>query len=341
MAPGRTHEDDDPVTAEYDVYVTPASAEQMYLLQYPVRARHQPYNERHGARPTEMRIKPQAGFIEMDVQLNTSANFNKFQGLVWGDAMRKAQAAGNATYGAAAGFAPAGAPKGRGRGAGGVGGEASSMEAIDSNLSRFNDSLNRNIVYTKQTLGGQIVQDETGNPNYMLGAFRGNELHLTRLDGIVQMRPQFHNVDAVVHQETAARRSEAADERKPAQAMALAQTYKDNRDIDNLEGLRAKNLLLLAQEEKWTKFNYFDEDEPESFEAYHERLFVPETESAAHLKSTLTNEAYLDAISAPRIDPSGRKKKRPLTKKQMTAIEQAEDDVEVRQPDDDAADAVQ
>jgi len=42
----------------------------------------------------------------------------------------------------------------------------------------------------------------------------------------------------------------------------------------------------------------------------------------------MTNEEYLDAISAPRHDPSGRRKKRPLTRKQRAAIEQAEDDVE-------------
>lgn len=204
----------------------------------------------------EMRIKPQAGFIELDIGMNTSANFNKFQGLVWGEAMRKSQAAGTSTFGAAAGFAANHAPKGRGRG----GADAAPGESIDSNLARFNDSVNRNIVHHKQTLGGQIVQDEHGNPNYMLGAFKGNELHLTRLDGLVQMRPQFHHVDAVTHQETAARRSEAAEERKPAQALALAQTYKDNRDVPHLEELRAKNLLALAQEEKWTNFLYYDED---------------------------------------------------------------------------------
>lgn len=77
--------------------------------------------------------------------------------------------------------------------------------------------------------------------------------------------------------------------------------------------------------------------EPESYEAYHERLFVPETDNAVRLKSNLTNENYLDAISAPRIDPSGRKKKRPLTKKQMNAIELAEDDVEVHPDLGDAA----
>lgn len=227
----------------------------MYLLQHPIRKREQPYNERSGARPIEMRIKPQAGFIEMDVGLNPSVNFNKYQGLVWGEALRKAQTTGHPTFGAAAGFAANNAPKGRGRGA-----DAASSESIDANLSRFNDALNRNIVHHKQTLGGQIIHDDEGSPNYMLGAFRGSELHLTRLDGVVQMRPQFHHVDAVTHQETAARRSEAAEERKPAQALALAQTYKDNRDVVNLEELRAKNLLHLAQEEKWTHFNYFDED---------------------------------------------------------------------------------
>ena len=257
----RTHQDDhddddDPVTAEYDVYVTPASAEQMYLLQYPIRRRDQPYNERNGARPMEMRIKPQAGFIEMDIGMNTSANFNKYQGLVWGEAMRKSQAAGNTTFGAAAGFAPTGPSKARGRGAA----EVANGDSIDSNLTRFNDAVNRNLVHQKQTLGGQIVLDETGNPNYMLGAFRGSELHLTRLDGVVQMRPQFHHVDAVTHLETAARRSEAAEDRKPAQALALAQTYKDSRDVTDLEELRAKNLLALAQQEKWTTFNYYDED---------------------------------------------------------------------------------
>lgn len=225
----------------------------MYLLQYPIRDRRQPYNERNGARPLEMRIKPQAGFIEMDIGMNTSANFNKYQGLLWGDAMKKSQAAGTTTFGAAAGFAVSAPSKGRPQ-------RDAPGEDIDTNLSRFNDAVNRNIVHHKQTLGGQILQDEPGNPNYMLGAFRGNELHLTRLDGVVQMRPQFHHVDAVVHQETAARRSEAADERKPAQALALAQTYKDNRDVDNLEELRAKNLLLMAKEEKWTTFNYYDED---------------------------------------------------------------------------------
>lgn len=68
--------------------------------------------------------------------------------------------------------------------------------------------------------------------------------------------------------------------------------------------------------------------EEASYETYHDRLFLKQPAEAQPLKSQMTNEAYLDAISAPRVDPSGRKKKRPLTKKQMERIEAAEDDVE-------------
>lgn len=68
-----------------------------------------------------------------------------------------------------------------------------------------------------------------------------------------------------------------------------------------------------------------------------ERLFVNNTEHTVRLKSSLRNEEYLDAISAPRIDPSGRKKKKPLTKKQMNAIELAEDDVDIQHEAEDEA----
>lgn len=60
-------------------------------------------------------------------------------------------------------------------------------------------------------------------------------------------------------------------------------------------------------------------------------LFVQDPDNAATLKSSMTNEEYLDAISAPRHDPSGRRKKKPLTRKQRAAIELAEDDVDLQE----------
>lgn len=165
-------EDDDPVIAEYNVFITPRQLEQIYLLQYPNRNRSQAYNDRNGARPTDFRLKPQAGFMEMDIGMNPSANFNKFQSLVWGEAIRKAKGnGGSGTFGAAAGFAPTKGGKGRGKQEGGE-------MSVDQGLSRFQEAVNRDAVFQKQTLGGQILQDEAGNPNYMLGAFRGGEFCL-------------------------------------------------------------------------------------------------------------------------------------------------------------------
>jgi len=64
-------------------------------------------------------------------------------------------------------------------------------------------------------------------------------------------------------------------------------------------------------------------------------LFVQQTANAGRLQSSMNNEEYLDAISAPRNDPGGRRKKRPLTRKQRKAIDLAEDDIEVvDQPQD-------
>lgn len=165
-------EDDDPVIAEYNVFITPRQLEQIYLLQYPNRNRSQAYNDRNGARPTDFRLKPQAGFMEMDIGMNPSANFNKFQSLVWGEAIRKAKGnGGNGTFGAAAGFAPTKGGKGRGK-------QENGEMSVDQGLARFQEAVNRDAVFQKQTLGGQILQDEAGNPNYMLGAFRGGKFCL-------------------------------------------------------------------------------------------------------------------------------------------------------------------
>lgn len=151
------------------MYITPRQLEQIYLLQYPNRNRSQAYNDRNGARPVDFRLKPQAGFMEMDIGMNPSANFNKFQSLVWGEAIRKSKTnGGSATFGAAAGFAPTKGGKGRAK-------QEGSEMSVDQGLARFQEAVNRDAVYQKQTLGGQILQDEAGNPNYMLGAFRGGK----------------------------------------------------------------------------------------------------------------------------------------------------------------------
>jgi len=59
---------------------------------------------------------------------------------------------------------------------------------------------------------------------------------------------------------------------------------------------------------------------------YNEKLFLEDTSIAASLKSSLTNEEYLDAISAPRIDSLGRTKTKARSKRSRVMVELPETD---------------
>ncbi|KAK4984630.1 hypothetical protein LTR50_006480 [Elasticomyces elasticus] len=338
--------EDDPVLTEYDVFITPNLAEQIYLLQYPNRGRAQPYNERNGARPVEMRIKPGTGFLEMDVSLNTNANFNKHQGLKWGKAVKKAKAQGIHSFGLAAGL---NADPFRKRDADQKEGEdqikdedqkdgADQKEnAYDDDpiedgmdeLMRFDLEAAEGNVMSRQTLGGQILDDEPGMPVYMLGAFRGRELHLSKVDGIIQMRPQYHHIDAAtLTQKNAARlerEREAGEAPRPTDPRGVQMSYKESGEQADEDS--DKEDPSIAQEEPWTKLVYRDEDEDESYIAYRDKLFVKDINGAARLVSDMTNEAYLEAYSMLSKDSGGRKKKKPSTKKQVVAVELDENEI--------------
>lgn len=98
-----------------------------------------------------------------------------------------------------------------------------------------------------------------------LGTERANpgpeELHLTKVTGLVQMRPQFHHLDASSHVESAARRREreAAEPPRDTQPRAVQMSVKQN-DTDSPTGITTKDYLQAAQQEPWTKLRYHDED---------------------------------------------------------------------------------
>ncbi|KAF2458906.1 Sin-like protein conserved region-domain-containing protein [Lineolata rhizophorae] len=391
-----TDNDDDPVIATYDVFITPPPAppstsfpstdenaagsgatpapetrppaaadnnHQIYLFQYPNRPRDQPYKHSNGSAPLELRLKPCSGFVELDVPIDTAAHFDRRRAVVWGEALRCAAGggggggggvggegpagAGQASFGLAAGFslplgfnAGAGRPGGRGGGAvgpvggrGGAAGEVAGDEVnedmIEELLDNFPAANRQGRVLNRQTLGGQIVTDEPDKPVYMLGAFRGKELHLTKLSGVVQLRPQFHHVDAKAHLDkisATTRNRHAGGE--PAAAEPLRSTEPrmmqmsiKQTDPDGASSAATREYLQVAHEEPWQRLAYMDEDTVEAYHMYHEKLFLQDTAKAQRLVSSMTNDEYLDAISAPRHDPSGRVKKKPLTKKQMRAVE--------------------
>ena len=85
---------DDPVIAEYPCYMAAPLPrnKKRYVLAFPNRPTHiGPPREETGDHPLEFRIKQKAGFIEMDVPINTSVHYNKKRGRMYGEALAKSE----------------------------------------------------------------------------------------------------------------------------------------------------------------------------------------------------------------------------------------------------------
>lgn len=188
-----------------------------------------------------MRIKPQTGYLEMDVPVYTQINYDKTKASEFGEALAKSKNSGVKGHGIAAGFA------------------AGSSKHTTGNTEESH-------LLKHQTLGGQILHDERGKPNYMVGTFLTDkrELHLTALDGVVQMRPQFHHLDARDQVD----RAERAKARQTSRAAAgevltskdpqhVQTTYVDGEHSDLVTN---RDLLGKAMREHWKRLRFHDEE---------------------------------------------------------------------------------
>jgi len=164
-----TDADSDPVVASYDVYLTDSEISR-YVLQYLDRPANQAYDDRHGQKPTALRLKPQTGLVEVDVPISTRVNYDVGKGLRYGDAMKKSRSAREGgAYGMAGGFS--------GGSAGSGGGGKVKMEDGDvemGGIKKGGDAEDTASLLRLQTLGGRKKTPEDGDPVYMLAAFRGS-----------------------------------------------------------------------------------------------------------------------------------------------------------------------
>ena len=333
------------MTAEYDVYLTAAQQEQIYLLHYLNRTRERPYSQRFGAQPVDVRIKPNSGHLELDVELSTSYNFNKYQGLKWGDAVQASKTIQNesGTYGPASGL---GVPRGKPGGRNQLKDRADLENQVANDLASFKDAVEEDKVMHKQTLGGQIFRhdnkgEDMSQPVYFLGAFLGNQLHLSKVDGTVQMRPQFHHIDAEAHRNRlatsrATQESEGAPARPAPVARGLQQSYKEtteDKDKDAPER-QMRRAVQDAEGESWVPLEYVDEAEEAAFELFHERMFLHEAEQAPQLNSGMENDDFLDAISMPRPgSPTRKRKKQPRRRQGDGHAERGDEDADEDAPE--------
>ncbi|KAI0993011.1 hypothetical protein K3495_g15173 [Podosphaera aphanis] len=301
-------DDNDPIKASYDVFVKPriSGERRVYILQFPNRDARQNYNASSGAQPLKMRIKPKAGMVEIDVPIQPFDDYDREKGIKWGHSMKKSQISkGGGSHGLPGGFGIGGAPpstKGKGKEKN-TENEVFNQEEI---LEDFEAAVKKELVLLKQTLGGQSILKSDTTPQYMIGTFRKDQLHLTPVDEIVQMRPQFHHIDATTEQERLSRVRETAAP-KSSEVRAVQMSVKSHTDYEKRDGeISIAERIAAVQSEAWKLHQYIDEDTDEAWGEYSESMFVcPNHENTLdiltnlpELKSAYLDPEYLDAISS-------------------------------------------
>ena len=166
-APPSEPQDDDPITASYKVFLNPALplGRRLLVLQHPNRTDEAPRPP-----PSELRLKANAGMVEVDMPLDTGAAYDREKGLNWGKTLKQSMTMKNGgSHGLAGGFG-VGAVQQRGGGAGGKGKGAARDE--DDDLT-WGDAVRQDKVLRTQTLGGQYPDSK--EVQYMVGVFQGRK----------------------------------------------------------------------------------------------------------------------------------------------------------------------
>ncbi|KAJ5690477.1 hypothetical protein N7462_004869 [Penicillium macrosclerotiorum] len=278
--------EDDPVISSYDVFLTDSEISR-YVFQYLDRPGSKPYNERHGQKPTGLRMKPGTGLVELEVPIFTRPGaYDMNKGLKYGEAMKKGPR--RTRWWSLRG----GRVKSEGAG---------EMEMLDNKKMMDPSALVRT-----QALGGRIKPAEEGDPVYMLATFKGKNLHLSPVSAVVQFHPQLHHLDALDEMPKGkGAKGKRDDEDRPPESEARAIDVKIKGAEDGGAMLQGNlDLLKRMQEEKWKKFDWIDAETEESWYTYENYMMNQKPEDLPQLEATINSEAYLDGMSAPRIDPA-------------------------------------
>lgn len=310
----RAMDTDDPIVASYDVFLTKpgnsskastntsTSAEpssKVLVLQYPAyRPSSKPYNASKSQSPSELRLKAKTGLLELDVPILTQENYNADLGARYGKAMSDSKTLhGKSSHGLAGGFYT-----------------GSAQPASLRDIPAFNAP---DPALTTQTLGGKILEPGEKDPLYFLGILKDGRIHLSHVDGVVQVRPQLHHLDAEeelnhkrfqsVPSQPGAKvkgATEAGSSKLESRAVEikLKDTNQESRDRNLNENAR---LLREIQMDSWQAHKWADQDH-DTARIVRSRLIDSQevdllvNDNPSQLKSALSNGDWLDKMSAPR-----------------------------------------
>ncbi|KAK6828484.1 hypothetical protein PG987_011825 [Apiospora arundinis] len=255
--------DPDPIVASYNVYMNPPpeSTRKLLILQHP--NKQGPLREAYSSLH-EVRVKPVQGMIEVDVALDYSAaSYDKDKGMRWGQTLTRSMGAkSGGSHGLAGGF--------------GVG------------------AVRRDQVLRTQTLGGMITDGDGRNAKndcrWLVGVFKGDNLHLTPATSEIQLRPQLHHLDADTEQKQLAQAREranaglakeaaAAAAANPSAPKAIQMTMKSASGEETTTETMTDRLRHV-QMEGWQKLKYVGEEEDAAWELYNKTLhYAPALEA--------------------------------------------------------------
>lgn len=160
------------VVTKYRLFINKPTGKRAMLIQYPNREVGQEYRASSGNKPSEIRIKPKCGLVEVDIPVDIHVNYDEEKGVEYGEAMRKSrllQEGGSYSLGGGLGIGPKPGSKGDRRGPPPEG------PSHDKLLENFDDANNKGHVMNKITLGGQIYPFKNGDPIYMAATFKEGE----------------------------------------------------------------------------------------------------------------------------------------------------------------------
>ncbi|KAK4070741.1 hypothetical protein Trihar35433_5208 [Trichoderma harzianum] len=257
-------DEDDPITASYQVFLNPALplGRRLLVLQHPNRTDSTPRPP-----PTELRLKEHSGMVEIDMPMDNTTAYDREKGLRWGRTLQNSMAVKNGgSHGLAGGFGVGAVQQRAPRKKGDV--------EEDDNLD-WNDAVRQGKVLSTQTLGGQYP--DTDEVQYMVGVFQGKDLHLTPVSNLIHLRPQLHHLDAATAQERQSSAAASKDGAAPAAPTARAIHMTIKTTAEGADGVSTETMadrLRSVQTEPWRKMRYTDENEETAWEVYNDSLFL-------------------------------------------------------------------
>ncbi|KAF9959386.1 DNA-directed RNA polymerase III subunit RPC5 [Mortierella alpina] len=251
----------DELIKEIPVYLSQRLAKYLYLFQYPVRAAALPYTQ--GSGPSKARIKPLSQLIELELPVDTSASqYNRERGEELALGMND--------------------------------------KALRTALDGEPDDEENKELLDKQTLVSSLIPNAT---NYLAGVLRNDEMHLTPFHGAVQLRPSFKYLDKIDEKHKQANKKVSDEENKELiakqkaeqeqKAKALQVQVRSATDSEARRGT-GPNKAKLAEEENWTKLDYFDADTYEA-DIIYDRMFASHVDE---LECATTVGDYLGLVSS-------------------------------------------